>query len=862
MRSNESPDVSLVGTGNQHQYDEIPNHASYQQQDGSTINGGPKYFSGFTSDQDNITTSLSLRRWALRIGIVVAFAVFLAIFGHKTSLHSNPHVDGDDGGKTIHDSRHFDLPQRSAVRPCQVRSDGDVRVIQTSLEDPSAHMSEIPCFVYSSPWELMGTMYRDGASPIAEESASFDEFSKPSAEIRVDFKSSPFEKRPPILGFGGAFTEAAALNYNSLNEEGKKAAMELLFGKSGLGYSMTRVHMNSCDFSLKSYAFDNVDGDFELAEFDTGVQHDVDSGMVDMIIEANAVAKEAFPEGNGVNVLVSPWSPPAWMKEPTDKDEPGAVHAMGMTGSQQPSCLRDGTGEDSLYAQSWALYFSKFITAYNDLGISIWGVTVQNEPEFPAPWEACSYNSTVESDFIEYHLGPELSASHPDVKLLAFDHNKDHAPRWMEEIANTNNPASKYVDGTAIHWYVGGNDRLMDGGAGAPNMHRLVSEVKDDHIILGSEACNCPSTGYAGGDLNVVWARAQRYAHDMLSDFAAGSNGWIEWNLILDKRGGPNHLGNLCDATILAAPHRAKGGAGPGVAEDFEPPEVQEDAVIGDQMTREELNARGIPAEFLDLGLIVQPQYYYMGHISKYVRPGSRAVKALVDSSSGDRTARTFRPKGQVVPGGGLNDIARIGTEATVWPCEGSTRQQWTFNEKGQLQVFGHDWLGNPSVSCLAKKVDKDLEGLLLTDCGKKAGVFDVVSAADGNVNLVMKNGESDASDSCIVIKPLENEGGAYGERGGAQAIIGDCSDSSAAWIYSEEVGELMSTFFSKKGGDVCLTTGWPFLQVGAFKNPSSENVVVILNEADESANYVLQDGDKVVMTSSIPAHSIQTVLL
>ena len=65
-----------------------------------------------------------------------------------------------------------------------------------------------------------------------------DDYAFPSATIDVDFASTPFapSRHGAVLGFGGAFTEAAALNYNSLGEEGREAVMELLFGRSGLGY--------------------------------------------------------------------------------------------------------------------------------------------------------------------------------------------------------------------------------------------------------------------------------------------------------------------------------------------------------------------------------------------------------------------------------------------------------------------------------------------------------------------------------------------------------------------------------------------------------------------------------------------------
>ncbi len=167
----------------------------------------------------------------------------------------------------------------------------------------------------------------------------------------------------------------------------------------------------------------------------------------------------------------------------------------------------------------------------------MFAVTVQNEPEFPAPWEACAYDIPNESRFVANHLGPTLRRDHPDVKLLIFDHNKDHVVHWGTDLLDAKSPASKYIDGTAVHWYAGGVDREIDGAVGSPNMHRYVGllnkpYVKDDHIFLGSEACHCPSTGYAGGDLDIAWGRAERYAHTILSDLAAGSNGWVEWNLL------------------------------------------------------------------------------------------------------------------------------------------------------------------------------------------------------------------------------------------------------------------------------------------------------------------------------------------
>lgn len=729
-----------------------------------------------------------------------------------------------------------------------------VDIIQTSLGAPSQQYSQVECLLPQRQGILGNAIVVD-----------INAYGAPDAVLRVDLSTPAFpDRNVTILGFGGAFTEASALNYESLSKEGKETVMQLLYGKEGLGYALGRVHMNSCDFSIQSYSFDDMDGDFKLDNFDTHVSHDVD--MIAMMSEATTLLQEAW--GDTLNIYASPWSPPAWMKAPTPWDNDGAVHASGMSNSAQPTCLREGVGKGSRYAKSWALYFSKFLTAYADRGVKLFAVTIQNEPEFPAPWEACAYTEFTQSDFLMNHLGPELRLSHPDVKIFIFDHNKDHAPRWINHLLNESNPARQYVDGTAIHWYAGGMDRLLDGAQGNANFHRVLDDlddlgVKNDHIVLGSESCHCPTTGYAGGDIGIAWARAERYAHTMLADLAAGSNGWVEWNIILDSIGGPNHLGNLCDAPLLAVPHRALG------AENIPPTQWFEKhgnpsrfgRVIGDGRTREELNALGNPAKFLDAGVVVQPLYYYMGHISRHVRPGSTAVKGLVESSSVDRT---FRRAGQLVAGGGINDLARTGIEVTVWPCEGSTRQQFKWNQETQLQVFGHDWLGIPTNSCVTKEINLDFQGLMLGACDitlEEAGEFalEPFNRSTGTVRMLLKNGKRRM---CLVVAELKNQGGALGLRGGSQVALGGCNSSAAEWKVDAGTGEILSSYL---GDDVCMTTGWPFLQMGAFDTPATpdaDNVIVILNEANEAANYLLRDMDEVILTGSIPAHSIQTVSL
>jgi len=331
----------------------------------------------------------------------------------------------------------------------------------------------------------------------------------------------------------------------------------------------------------------------------------------------------------------------------------------------------------------------------------------------------------------------------------------------------------------------------------------------------------------------------------------------------LDSIGGPNHLGNLCDTTILAVPHRAVNGSHIPPTLDFEHTNASArfGTNIGDSRTPEELNALGFLAKHLSVGLAVQPMYYYMGHISRYVRPGSRAIRGIVNSAT--KGHRTFRSNGQVVAGGGMNDLARVGIEVTGWPCEGSTRQQFVLNKAKQLSVSGHDWLGTPTLSCIAAAPDDSFLGLTLVECNHKAATFDLIPADEPDKVLFRQiNTPAARTDVCLVLKPLQNGGGANGPIGGAQVSLGLCNTTAAEWSYSDESGEVISHHFPE--GEVCMTTGWPFLQMGAFSTPKGESdkTVVLLNEARDAANYVLYNGDEVILSGSIPPRSIQTVLI
>jgi len=391
----------------------------------------------------------------------------------------------------------------------------------------------------------------------------------PQAQVpwQPDFPSTytvvvnPTAKYQTVLGFGGALTEAAAYVYSTLSPALQKQVIEAYYGATGIHYTVGRIHMNSCDFSLASYSEDDSRNDYLLTNFT--IAHD--RKWLIPLVKAALNASQAH-----INLFLTPWSPPSWMKINNQMD--GSASPLGLI--QTPQIFT-----------SWALFFSKFITAYKSEGIDFWGLTVQNEPEFAAPWEACLYNPAAERDFVKNYLGPRIFADHPGVNIMIYDHNKDHVAIWAQTIYS-DPEAAKYVAGTAFHWYSG------------PQFPNLVAahEADPSKFLLATEASNCPPNP------SLAWPRAEAYAFDIIGDLNSWAVGWTDWNILLDTQGGPNHLNNFCDAPI-----------------------------IGDASK-----------QTLSFG----PSYYYLGQISKYVLPGSIRINAACNG--GLSCAAFLRPDNTV----------------------------------------------------------------------------------------------------------------------------------------------------------------------------------------------------------------------
>jgi len=343
-----------------------------------------------------------------------------------------------------------------------------------------------------------------------------------------------------IEGFGGAFTEAAATTFYKLPADLQREILTAYFDRqAGHGYSLCRTHLNSCDFALGNYAYDDVDGDTNLDHF--SIERDR-RALIPMIREAMKCA------GEGLRLFASPWSPPAWMK---------TNRMMNHGGKLLPQ-----------HRETWARYIVRYIEEYRREGIALWGLTVQNEPESTQTWDSCIYTAEEERDFVRDFLGPALErAGLSDLKLMIWDHNRDRIFHRASTVYD-DPAAARYVWGTAFHWY------MVD----CFDNVRLVHDTFPDKALLFTEGCveRGPKTG--------EWWVGEKYAHAIIHDLNNWAVGWVDWNMLLDENGGPNHVKNFCSAPIIA--------------------DTQKNTVH------------------------YQSSYYYIGHFSRFFRPGAARIVA------------------------------------------------------------------------------------------------------------------------------------------------------------------------------------------------------------------------------------------
>ncbi len=372
---------------------------------------------------------------------------------------------------------------------------------------------------------------------------TFTEMGQP-LETQLCVFVDPARTYQTFLGVGAALTDASAETYAKLSKEKQQEFMQAYFDNSkGIGYTLARTNIHSCDFSSGSYTY-VTEGDKELTSF--SIEHDKQF-RIPFIKEAIKAA------GGALTLYASPWSPPAFMKD-------------------NNNMLRGGKLKPEFY-QSWANYYVKFIKAYEAEGIPVWGLTVQNEPMATQRWESCIYTAEEERDFLKNFLGPTLhKEGMADKKVIVWDHNRD----LLYQRAQTyfNDPEmSKYAWGIGFHWY-----EDWSGGKQMFSNVAMVNKAFPDKNILFTEGCaeSFDSTRYNH------WGLGEEYGRSMINDFNNGAVGWTDWNILLDETGGPNHVQNFCFAPVHA------------------------DTRSGE--------------------LIYTNAFYYIGHFSKFIKPGAKHI--------------------------------------------------------------------------------------------------------------------------------------------------------------------------------------------------------------------------------------------
>jgi len=389
-----------------------------------------------------------------------------------------------------------------------------------------------------------------------------------------------------IHGIGSSFTESSAFVLAHLDKDKRDEVMNNIYGEQGANFSLTRTVIGATDFSVEGgYSYDDVKDDKKLLHFSIspdfdgfdkakypGIQ-DTEFDLLPMIKQALAI--KAQQEDSDLNIIASAWTAPSWMKDIEDWHvRPTKENNWQGTGG----VLKHG------YEQYYADYLLKYIDHYNDQGVNIWGITPVNEPGGNSgQWESMHFTAESQNDFIKYHLGPTLDNSdYADVKLFMFDHNRDSLEQWAD-LMYSDIETSKYLDGAAVHWYESTtqvheesfncvhekfpqfdiihtegciDDLGKDAPAGVLDPVRFKEEnwFNNDDFWWNE---NATDWGYSvtwqgvNADDHPIYTPVHRYARNIIVSLDNWVSGWIDWNIVLDKDGGPNHVGNFCGAPIM-----------------------------------------------------------------------------------------------------------------------------------------------------------------------------------------------------------------------------------------------------------------------------------------------------------------------
>ena len=337
----------------------------------------------------------------------------------------------------------------------------------------------------------------------------------------VDFRPDPgIENKAVVLypqetfqtmeGFGGAVTDAAGYVYSLMDEDQKRQLLEAYFSPARMNYTTLRVPLDSCDFALEQYeAMSGPDDPFSMAR--------TEKYILPMLRDIQGYV------GHPPELMLSPWSPPAFMKTNGKRENGGQL---------KPE-----------YRAMWAEYLCRYIKEFQDRGFTVRRVSLQNEPHAVQTWDSCTCTASQQKEFLRDFMAPAL-AHHglEDVEIFLWDHNKERVYEWMRDVIDeTTDPL---VVGAAFHWYSGDHFQALD----------ILQRRFPGKKLIASESC---FEFYKYGNL-APSAAGQKLAHELMGDLNHGMSAFYDWNLLLDEKGGPNYVKNYCLAPFLYDTHAKK----------------------------------------------------------------------------------------------------------------------------------------------------------------------------------------------------------------------------------------------------------------------------------------------------------------
>jgi glucosylceramidase len=395
----------------------------------------------------------------------------------------------------------------------------------------------------------------------------------------------PSATKQTIDGIGTSFTEASAFVLAHLEPERRRGVMERIFGESGANFSLARTHIGSCDFTVDgkySYA-ERPDPDLrdfsiapDLAGFDPADHPGIEDARYDLLpMIREALAVKRAQADSELRIVASAWTAPPWMKDIETWYVPASADNgwQGDAGRLKPE-----------YVSTYADYLLAYLDAYREEGVEIWGLTPVNEPHGNGGhWESMHFSPETQNEFVKDHLGPRLrDSSHSDARLLVYDQNRDGLEAWTDVIFADPRTAG-YVYGAAVHWYSStfkvyedtfdrvherfpdfsivhtegcidnlGND--APGGIEDPARFKESGWFGNDAFWWNAHATDWAySASWAGPAAadHPIYTPVHRYARDIIVGLDHWVSGWIDWNVVLDRHGGPNHAGNFCGAPIM-----------------------------------------------------------------------------------------------------------------------------------------------------------------------------------------------------------------------------------------------------------------------------------------------------------------------